>query len=173
MRLFVRLSLIGLVALVAFGFWYNQSQPNQANQEVVVQQGQCQAAGISLVIDFGSDSNQQIIEKCLQNYSGNSWNLLKAAGLNIEGTQKYPVGFLCRINGFPSEESEKCIDTPGAKTGSWAFYTSTSTSWEYSAIGAASHKAECGTAEGWRFLLPTEELTEVPSAKPQTNNCEN
>jgi len=173
MRLFVRLALVGLVALVAVGFWLNRaSSPNPESLKSVYTVGQCDVSGTSLVIDFGTESNELLIEKCVSDYSGNSWDLFQAANLAVVGTEKYPVGFVCRINGFPSEQTEKCIDTPGANTGSWAFYTSTGKTWEYSPIGASNHIVSCGTAEGWRFLPPTEPTSNAPRVNPVIHSCE-
>ncbi len=175
MRLFVRLSLIGLVALVAAGFWLSQSQQDAAPKPTPkVEAGQCTDAGTSVVIDFGSDSSEPIIEKCVLNYSGNSWNLLLAAGLNISGTTKYPIGFVCRINAYPDTSREKCIETPGGNSGSWAFFIAESGSdeWIYSPYGASSHRVKCGSAEGWRFLEKNESLKTAPRIQPVTNTCE-
>jgi len=175
MRLFVRLTLVGLVVLVGVGFWLNQSQPSpEAIVELKVSNSQCSEPGISLVIDFGTGSDKTGITKCVSEYQGNSWDLLKAAGLEIAGTKKYPVGFVCRMNSFPDENKEKCLETPNAKSGSWAYFLAApgETEWTYSNFGAASHKAKCGWAEGWRFLQPDEPLTLAPRVKPQTKTCE-
>jgi len=173
MRLFVRLALVGLVALVAVGFWLNRtSSANLESKQSISTQGQCPGSGISLVIDFGTSSNRDSIEKCVTNFTGTSWKLFSAAGLTVLGTEKYPVGFVCRIDSYPAEDQEPCIDTPGNTTGSWAFFIATKDKWEYSPIGAASHKASCGTAEGWRFLKPNEALTTSPRIKPIVHNCE-
>jgi len=173
MRLFVRLSLIGLVAIVAAGFAMNQwrsGDDNKMQLPIRVSSGQCLDSGISLVVDFGDESEG--IEKCVKNYSGNSWDLFAAAGLKVEGTEKYPVGFICRIQSIPTKEQEACKDTPGAQTGSWAFFTASSNnSWKYSAIGASSHKAKCGTAEGWRFLAKDVPIITPPRVKPKTHVC--
>lgn len=179
MRLFVRLSLLGLVALVAAGFLLsgNQDTPEaspQASPEATVLDGQCAGAGISVVVDFGKERANKTIEKCVQNYEGNSWNLLAVAGFEVEGTEKYPTAFLCRINQVPDKKTEKCISTPGTLNGSWAYFIADAESqtWSYSEYGAATHMAKCGSAEGWRFLQPDEDLKTAPSVKPVTNSCE-
>jgi len=173
MRLFVRLALVGLVALVAIGFLINRTSPsNQESTPSAAKDGQCSESGTSLVIDFGSGSTRNPIEKCVSNFDGSSWKLFAAAGLEVSGTDQYPVGFVCRINGFPDESVENCINTPGSSTGSWAFFVAIDGKWEYSPVGAAGHKAKCGTAEGWRFLSPGEVLTSAPRVKPITHSCE-
>jgi len=71
MRLLVRLSLAGLVGLVAIGFAVNQWLQTDSNptdspkSSVVVIDGQCESEGVSLNIDFGSESELQSIEKCI------------------------------------------------------------------------------------------------------------
>ena len=175
MRLFVRLSLLGLVALVAFGFWLNGNQGTpEPDSPVSVQSGQCENPGISVVVDFGKASTNRTVEKCVSSFTGNSWNLLRSAGFDVRGTEKYPEAFVCRIDMIPDLKSEKCISTPGSTSGSWAYFLAEpgSEQWVYSNYGAANHIAVCGSAEGWRFLSPDEEIDTPPTVKPVTTNCE-
>jgi len=174
MRSFVRFSLIGLVALVAIGFVANQLKTNSDGDEVLptVTPGVCEEQGISLIVDFGSANNEPLIEQCVQNYEGNSWDLFEAAELEVTGTEKYPVGFVCRIQNFPDNQSEQCKETPGTKNGSWAYFlTDENGSWKYSPIGASTHKTKCGQSEGWRYLLPGEPTNTFPRTSPKTYVC--
>ena len=171
MRLLVRVTLIGLVGLVALGLWLNQGNPTKTKPVSEVAEGACVSAGNTVVIDYGKTSSLPVEVNCVKGFSGSSWNLLKTVG-SVTGTQKYPVGFVCRINNFPGEAQDQCIDTPGLTSGSWAFFIATKDSWEYSAFGAATHKVKCGTAEGWRFLAKDENLNTPPRVKPTVINCE-
>jgi len=176
MRLFVRLSFIGLLILVAIGFAYNQQQGNgnQAAQIVTVTSGVCLTEGTSLVVDFGSNQQKPLISNCVKNFSGYSWDLFEQADLVVSGTEKYPVGFVCRIAGFPDKQHEPCTDTPGTKNGSWAYFLSDETgAWKYSPIGASTHKVVCGVSEGWRFLLPGESIQSAPRIRPKSYACAN
>lgn len=175
MRLFVRLSLLGLVALVAAGFLLSGNQSTlEATPTPSVDIGQCQEAGISVVVDFGLGAENKTTEKCVRNFAGNSWALLETAGFEVSGTEKYPTAFVCRINQVPDEQSERCITTPGTTNGSWAYFIADpkTDTWVYSSYGAANHIAVCGSAEGWRFLSPDEDLKTAPSVKPVTTSCE-
>ncbi len=173
MRLFVRLTLIGLVTLTAAGFWLSQQQSGEsALPKATSTEGLCEGEGTSLVVDFGTGNPMSTITRCVQNYQGNSWDLFEAAGLKITGTEKYPVGFVCRIEDFPDQKVEACIETPGTTNGSWAFYLAEDQTWKYSNYGASSHKAKCGQTEGWRFLLPGEEFSEAPRVTPVKTSCE-
>jgi hypothetical protein len=173
MRLFVRLSLVGLILLIAIGFWIQSTSTKEiAKLAPVTANGLCEGDGVSIVVDFGTDSELAPIQKCVTNYVGNSWNLMITSGIKVGGTSKYPVGFVCRINGIPTKETESCIETPGAANGSWAFYLVEANSWEYSSFGASSHASKCGTTEGWRFLLPGESTSTFPRIKPVKHSCE-
>ena len=180
MRLFVRLSLVGLVALVAIGFAINSfgkaDNNNKVNDEktpVTVTDGECTVSGISLSVDFGTKSSTPSISKCVSNFTGTSWDLFSAAGLTVTGTEKYPVGFVCRIENFPDETAEPCLETPDPKLGSWAYFTAQpkATSWQYSTWGAATHKPTCGSAETWVFRHPDENLEATPQTTPKTSDC--
>jgi hypothetical protein len=104
MRSFVRLSLIGLVALVAIGFAVTQQQSDgdKDKPQVKVSTGMCSDVGTSLVVDFGTNQNAPLIEKCVRDFSGYSWDLFEVADIEVAGTDKYPVGFVCRIENFPN-----------------------------------------------------------------------
>ena len=176
MRSFVRVSLIGLVVLVAIGFAVNQQQTNGDGDEVLptVTTELCIDQGTSLVIDFGTNENTPLIKKCVQDFEGNSWDLFEAAKVSVTGTEKYPVGFVCRIENFPTKNTEPCKETPGTKNGSWAYFLSDENgAWEYSPIGASMHKAACGVSEGWRFLLPGEPVQTPPRVTLKTYVCNN
>lgn len=176
MRSIVRLSLIGLVLLVAVGYAVNlnQGQAIDENIPASVEAGMCLDAGTSLVVDFGSGSSLPTEVKCVQNFEGYSWDLFEAAGLEVSGTDKYPVGFVCRIEGFPSESEELCTETPGTKNGSWAYFLGDENNeWQYSPIGASTHKVKCGVSEGWRFLLPGESIQTPPRISLNSYACNN
>jgi hypothetical protein len=176
MRLFVRLSLIGLVLLVAVGFASNLKWQVQTVDYVPasVEAGMCLDAGTSLVVDYGSASDKPAQVKCVKNFQGYSWDLFEAAGLTVSGTDKYPVGFVCRIEEFPSEKIEPCAETPGTKNGSWAYFLGDeNNSWVYSPIGASTHKVKCGVSEGWRFLLPGESIQTPPRIDLKRYVCNN
>ena len=176
MRLFVRLSLIGLVLLVAIGFASNLNWQVKTVDYVPasVEAGTCLDAGTTLVVDFGTESKKPSEIKCVKNFTGYSWDMFEAAGLSVSGTDKYPVGFVCRIEGFPGEDVEPCAETPGTKNGSWAYFLGTeNNSWLYSPIGASTHKVKCGVSEGWRFLLPGESIQTPPRISLKSYGCNN
>lgn len=176
MRLFVRLSLIGLVILVAVGFASNLKWQVQTVDYIPasVEAGMCLDVGTSLVVDFGSESEKSSEVKCVKNFKGYSWDLFEAAGLEVSGTDKYPVGFVCRIEDFPGKDVEPCGETPGNKNGSWAYFLGDeNNSWQYSPIGASTHKVKCGVSEGWRFLLPGESIQTPPRNSLKSYGCSN
>lgn len=177
MRRFVRLTLIGLVLLVAAGFIvdrnYSGSESNKIANPAIVSKSMCTGDGINLTVDFGYRQSNKIIHRCIQNFSGTSWDLLSVSGIKVTGTRKYPVGFVCRLDDFPSAESEMCLDTPDPKVGSWAYFVAQpgQRRWQYSTWGASTHKPKCGSAEQWIFRYPSENLEESPRDRPSTRLC--
>jgi hypothetical protein len=176
MRSIVRLSLVGLVLLVAVGYVINlnQSKAIEESIPVSVEAGMCLDAGTSLVIDFGTASDKPAEVICVKNFTGYSWDMFEAAGLEVSGTDRYPVGFVCRIEGLPGEDVEPCAETPGTKNGSWAYFLGDeNNNWLYSPIGASTHKVKCGVSEGWRFLLPGESIQTPPRISLKSYGCNN
>jgi len=71
---------------------------------------------INLYIDYGQLDSDTKITKCID--SSNqiiALDFLKKADLKIEGTKKYGLGVVCRINGLPDEKAESCEIMPPAE----------------------------------------------------------
>jgi hypothetical protein len=168
-----RAVLIFLIALVAVGGVINLGLENKNADTVSVSEGACSDKGVTLVVDFGSQSDRVPITKCVSNFTGSGWELFDAAGVDVAGTAEYPEAFVCRINNFPTSENEDCLGTPDLASGSWAyFYSSVSSSednlqlgkWQRSPVGAATRVPACGEFEGWFFIKAnTEKETKSPS----------
>ena len=127
-------------------------------------EGPCSKAqpGVTLSIDFLGD----LTTHCALNYSGNGWNLFKAAGFTVKGTAKYPTAFACQIDGKP--QAAKCDDSD--PTGAyWGYYIALNGKWDYATTGASDHKSTCGTHEGWVFMET--ENTELQLPNPSEFVC--
>jgi hypothetical protein len=167
MRLSLRVVLFGLVAVVAIGALV--STPAAIDKtKVDFENGWCEGAGVSLTIETKNADT-----RCATNFSGTSWQLLLATGHEVLGTSAYPTGFVCKVNGYP--ETQDCIDTPRYNEGSWAFFVARpgKTTWQYALTGAATHFSECGSAEAWVFVPPTQSPeTSKPKTAPKTFKCD-
>ena len=166
MRLSTRLALIGLLLLVAIGGVFaalNGSKdeasllPEELSNETVVPnwvEGPCLKDGVTLVVDFGTDSQFESVVRCAIDFQGSGWDIFAATEIPVAGTKQYPIGFVCRINDYPSNQKQNCNDTPSYSEGSWSYFlkTDTSDNWQVSGIGSASRKPLCGEVEAWRFL---------------------
>lgn len=105
------------------------------------------ASGVSIVIDFGSS----IQTGCASGDPSSAWAAIQAAGFTLEGTQRFPATFICRVNGYPGAAAEACVSTPPA-TAYWALWHGPAGgSWTYSNSGAASLNPAPGTAIGLAF----------------------
>lgn len=87
--------------LIAGGF-YTVSKPDE----------KC----INVYVDYGQLDNGAKLTKCIDtSIKTGALDILKSAGLELEGTKKYGDGVICRVNGLPDEKAESCQDMPPAK----------------------------------------------------------
>jgi hypothetical protein len=71
---------------------------------------------VNLYVDYGVLDDGTKITKCIE-VSNNTvaLDILKKANLEIEGTKKYGLGVVCRVNGLPDEKAESCETMPPAE----------------------------------------------------------
>lgn len=178
MRTPLRSILISLVALVAIGGAVSALTSGEVSSPIsklVATDGACEDRGVTLVVDFGAASNKKPIETCAKKFSGTGWQLFDAAGVRVQGTSEFPESFVCRIQDWPSSNSQDCTDTPKYSEGTWAYYfadVKTGSKWLISGVGASMQKPECGSVEGWLFIAPGENRdTAEPSVAPHPIIC--
>lgn len=161
MRFNLRFALIGLIALVALGalFSSQQTATTQALGPATSSKKQ-----LTLVIDYGEDSNRSldVIDLAEVPDSATGWEVLEQANIQVQGTDLYPTGFVCRLNSWPSESEQTCRETPKANQGHWAYFVTNlqlGNGWILSGQGAASHIPDCGGFEGWSWVRSGEAAT--------------
>lgn len=179
MRISLRTVLFALIGLVAIGGLATSGALSTVSKSPITTSGKtsgfCSSEGVSLLIDFGTKSDRAAELSCAFSFAGNGWELFSATEHKVEGTSEYPVGFVCRIDGFPSADDQPCASTPTSAEGTWAYYYASSQMgdhWLFSASGAISRKPACGDMDAWVFIFPGENSHE-PSIKPHTFKCEN
>jgi hypothetical protein len=173
-RLNLRVALVLLVALVAAGGFWSGFQTTE--HERVDSASSASTKSVTLVIDFGTQSGRQVktlrVESLRNEASG--WDALVKSGIVLQGTSQYPSGFLCRLDGWPTEESQDCADTPTFSEGHWAYFVTSKrlgNGWLVSGQGAASHIPDCGEFEGWKWVGPGEEAS-PPGVAPEVIGCQ-
>lgn len=179
MRFPIRFVLIALLLLVAAGGSLTLIETNSPAGTtptpiaVNYQEGLCDSNGTSLVIDYGTSSSLALAIRCAKDFEGTGWDIFKATGIQAEGTKQYPIGFVCRLEGYPETELQDCDDTPRYAEGSWGYFTWNGNRWSVSGVGAVSRKLSCGDIDGWRFIEPGEDLANTPPrAKPKSIICD-
>ena len=71
---------------------------------------------VNLYVDYGVLDNGTKITKCIEASNNTvALDILKKANLKIEGTSKYGLGVVCRVNGLPDEKAESCKIMPPAE----------------------------------------------------------
>ena len=184
-RRLLRITLIGLVALVATaaawpvlvqltGFKISFSQPAISTSSANSVTADCTGDGVTLVIDPGDSAGTTPWIQCVKDFEGTGWDLFAAAGSKVEGTAQYPVGFVCRIDGYPTVLNQDCQNTPTRKQGTWVYFNMAAGAkpiWRFAMQGAATRRPECGSIEGWVFSS-SEHPLDHPRVTPQPTVCD-
>ncbi len=172
MQLNLRKVLIGLIALAVIGWFLTGLNPQSLSQ---TQPEINQNGRVTLVIDFGSSSKLKPLIREVSEFSGTGWELFEAAGVAVSGTAEFPSGFVCRIEGVPTQDQQDCLDTPKYSEGSWAYFVTNSElgpGWILSGSGAATHRPECGSFEGWLWIAAGESSGQkMPSVPARAKPC--
>jgi len=121
-------------------------------------------SGVTVVVDASALDGPVIVRCAPDGDAGSGLEALKDAGFQIEGTQRFGEGFICRIENQPSATQrleldgddgyrESCLDTPPTAA-SWSYWhADNGGSWEYSQYGASTATVPPGGFEGWAFSL--------------------
>lgn len=71
---------------------------------------------INLYVDYGQLDNETKLTKCIDVSTKTiALDVLKKANLKIEGTKKYGLGVVCRVNSLPDAKVESCETMPPAE----------------------------------------------------------
>lgn len=137
------------VALVAAGSVIGPGSPAVA----AGLPGYCpDASGVTVVVDFNELGGGTVV-RCAPGSQATGLAALKGAGFPITGTLRWGEGFICRIEGKPSADAEKCVDTPPASA-YWSYWHAPNGgSWTYSDKGVLNRTPPAGSFEGWSFSL--------------------
>jgi len=172
--------LVSLVALVAIGgaiAALPDAKPKvslaESSTKFTVEPGPCGYLGkdgVSEFIDYGDSRPFDVF--CAAGFAGNGWELLTAT-TKVQGTSQYPVGFVCRINGWPTIAAQSCKNTPTYAQGSWAYFLSNAHgTWSFSGTGSTMHHPACGTSEAWLWVAGGQDPTQAkPSVRPSVSKC--
>jgi hypothetical protein len=107
------------------------------------------SSGVTVVVDF-SAFGQGIRVVCVSSVPSTGLGALRAYFSTVGTTHDGP-GYVCRINGLPTADTEACVVTPPT-TAYWSYWhAARGGSWSYSTSGAANYHPEPGTVEGWAF----------------------
>lgn len=172
MRFKLSYALIGLVAFVAIGAFFTA---HPATSLQALDPAATATKDVTLVIDYGATSGRSIdvIDLNQVTNAATGWDVLLDAQAKVQGTDQYPTGFVCRINGWPTAADQDCRETPKANQGHWAYFVSNlqlGKGWILSGQGASAHIPDCGGFEGWSWVAAGETAT-PPRYSVSTRGC--
>jgi hypothetical protein len=184
-RRLLRVTLLGLIGLVALGALLNSVAPGWISVSVSplasatstradsggaglpVSNKQCELAGVTLVVEYPARNIPLV--RCVSGFQGTGWQLFEAARVAVAGTDQYPQGFVCRIAGYPTVAQQPCHSTPTIREGNWTYWfasAETGGKWHLAMQGAAARKPLCGNVEAWVFTTGEVRTEPAFSAKP-------
>lgn len=140
-----RLIIVAVLTLI-FGGIYSYS--SNASEECV-----------NLYVDFAQLDNQNKLSQCLPVSGSTPANdILKNGRITLEGTGKYGLQVVCRVNGLPTKETESCEVMPSEKA-YWAIIIKERFSainlfpkWGWAQVGVADLKLNPGDSLGLVFV---------------------
>lgn len=105
--------------------------------------------GVTVVVDYrGLGGGVQ--QGCAPGNPASGIAALTAAGFGYTYASRQ-AGFVCRINGKPGTDADKCVNASPA-TAYWSYWHAPAGgAWAYSNQGAATYVPGRGTVEGWAF----------------------
>ncbi|WP_205669293.1 prenyltransferase/squalene oxidase repeat-containing protein [Amycolatopsis suaedae] len=108
-------------------------------------------SGVTVTVDFAAFGGTQET-RCAAGSQANGVTALRNAGFTPEGTARWGLAFVCRIDSKPGPAQDPCVDTPPANA-YWAYYHANqgATTWTYSSQGASTYVPPLGSIEAWAF----------------------
>ena len=158
-----KLALVGLASLSLTLAGCSTAPANVTNPEAKRTSwvdGPCteEVPGVTLSVDFKG----AVTTHCAVSFSGNGWDLFGAAGFEVQGTDKYPTAFACKIAGEPADAA---CDDSGFGGAYWGYYLADKGAWGYATSGASDHVSECGSWEGWVYMETESTVSNLPEPK--------
>lgn len=77
---------------------------------------------VNVYIDFGSLNNKSKVSQCIPTDRDTALNILTKSEIKLDGTDKYGLKVICRVNGLPTPAQETCSIMP-PEDAYWAFIT--------------------------------------------------
>jgi hypothetical protein len=164
-----------LICSAVFGLGNSSSALAAALPGVNAVESSTSLKSVTLVIDYGAGSKlaTKVVDLTDIPSSTSGWALFSLARQRVQGTQQFPIGFVCRINGWPTVTRQNCAGTPAYRDGHWAYYVTNyqlGQGWILSGQGAATHIPDCGSYEGWSWI-PGGQPNRPPRYKAETRAC--
>lgn len=105
--------------------------------------------GVTVIVDFQHLGDGRIVMRCTNDPPSSGRDAMQRAGFRIEESRS--VGFICRIDGLPTEEQDLCIIEPD-NTAYWSYHHAPrGGDWSYSNWGMDARTPPAGTVDAWSF----------------------
>ena len=113
---------------------------------------------VNIYIDYASLDKDKKVINCIPSDKAFAIDILRDGGINLEGTDRYGLDVVCRVEGLPGPKIENCKDMP-AENAYWAIIVKEKFSlinlfprWGWAQLGVADLELNAGDSLGLVFV---------------------
>ena len=113
---------------------------------------------VNTYIDYASLDKDKKVINCIPSDKAFAIDILRDGGINLEGTDRYGLDVVCRVEGLPDPQIENCKDMP-AENAYWAIIVKEKFSlinlfprWGWAQLGVSDLELNAGDSLGLVFV---------------------
>ena len=113
---------------------------------------------INLYVDYGTLNQEKKVISCIPSDKAYAIDVLREGGIAVEGTDRYGLDVVCRIEGLPGPDIEQCKNMP-PENAYWAIIVKDKFSlinlfpkWGWAQLGVADLELNQGDSLGLVFV---------------------
>ena len=113
---------------------------------------------INLYIDYGSLNQDKKVISCIPSDKAYAIDVLREGGIAVEGTDRYGLNVVCRVEGLPGPDIEQCKNMP-PENAYWAIIVKDKFSlinlfpkWGWAQLGVTNLELNQGDSLGLVFV---------------------
>jgi hypothetical protein len=113
---------------------------------------------INLYVDYGILDQDKKVISCIQSDKAYAIDVLREGEISVEGTDRYGLDVVCRVEGLPGRDTEDCKNMPSEKA-YWAIIVKEKFSlinlfprWGWAQLGVSDFELNAGDSLGLVFV---------------------
>jgi hypothetical protein len=113
---------------------------------------------VNIYVDYASLNKDKKVIGCIPSDRDYAIDIFRSGGISLEGTGKYGLDVVCRVEGLPGPEIEQCVDMP-PENAYWAIIVKEKFSlvnlfprWGWAQLGVSDLELNPGDSVGLVFV---------------------